>query len=183
MWLRSGNTSSNNLLSFLEDTLSRLKNKTIGLIRLDSDFCSNEIFKCLQQRHIDYIVAAKFYQPVQQIISEQQSWIVIENGIEISEMKYQAANWKHLKRMDVVRQKIKDRLNTIQKNLSSSDDESIYKQYLYTAYFTTLKLSSTEVWRLYRSRADAENRIKELKYDFGFSSFNLNGAFMLQKRP
>ena len=39
MWLRSGNTSSsNNFLSFLEDTLSKLKNKTIGLIRLDNGF-------------------------------------------------------------------------------------------------------------------------------------------------
>jgi hypothetical protein len=28
-----------------------------------------------------------------------------------------------------------------------------------------------EVWRLYRGRADCENRIKELKYDFGLDSF------------
>jgi hypothetical protein len=28
---------------------------------------------------------------------------------------------------------------------------------------------------MYRGRGDAENRIKELKYDFGFDSFNLNG--------
>ena len=96
MWLRSGDTSSaNNFLSFLEDTLSKLKNKTIGLIRLDSGFCSDEIFKYLEQKCIDYIVAAKFYQPVQQIISQQQTWIVIEEGIEISEVQYQAANWKN----------------------------------------------------------------------------------------
>jgi Transposase DDE domain group 1 len=178
MWLRSGNTSSsNNFLSFLEDTLSKLKNKTIGLIRLDSGFCSNEIFEYLQQKHIDYIVAAKFYQPVQQIISQQQSWTVIENGIEISELQYQAANWKHTRRMVVVRQKIKDRPNAIGKTLTLFDDGSIYRQYRYTAYFTTLKLSSIEVWRLYRNRADAENRIKELKYDFGLSSFNLNDFY------
>ena len=28
------------------------------------------------------------------------------------------------------------------------------------------------VWQTYRGRADAENRIKELKEDFGFDSFN-----------
>ena len=28
------------------------------------------------------------------------------------------------------------------------------------------------VWQSYRMRADAENRIKELKYDFGSDSFN-----------
>ena len=38
-------------------------------------------------------------------------------------------------------------------------------------------VSAIEVWRVYRNRADAENRIKELKYDFGFSSFNLNDFY------
>jgi hypothetical protein len=33
------------------------------------------------------------------------------------------------------------------------------------------------VWRLYRLRGDAENRIKELKYDFGLDSFNLKNFF------
>jgi hypothetical protein len=178
MWLRSGDTSSStNFLSFLEDTLARLKNKTIGLIRLDSGFCSNEIFDYLQQKSIDYIVAARFYQPVQHIISQQQAWMIVENGIEISEVNYKAANWKQSRRMVIVRQRIKDRPNAIGKTLTLFDDESIYKQYRYTAYFTTLKLSAIEVWRVYRNRADAENRIKELKYDFGFSSFNLNDFY------
>lgn len=178
MWLRSGDaSSSNNFLSFLEDTLSKLKNKAIGLIRLDSGFCSNEIFNHLEQKSIDYIVAAKFYQPVQQIISRQQAWIIVDDGIEISEVEYQAANWTKARRMVIVRQKIKDRPNAIGKTLTLFDDASIYRQYRYTAYFTTLKLSATEVWRIYRNRADAENRIKELKYDFGFSSFNLDNFY------
>ena len=40
--------------------------------------------------------------------------------------------------------------------------------------------SATDVWRTYRNRGDAENRIKELKADFGAESFNLKG-FFLQK--
>jgi hypothetical protein len=73
--------------------------------------------------------------------------------------------------------RIQDRPNAVGKTLTLFDDESIYKQYRYTAYFTTLKLSAIEVWRVYRNRADAENRIKELKYDFGFSSFNLHDFY------
>lgn len=38
-------------------------------------------------------------------------------------------------------------------------------------------MAASHVWRLYRNRVDAENRIKELKYDFGFNSFNLNGFY------
>jgi len=32
---------------------------------------------------------------------------------------------------------------------------------------------AADVWRNYRARGDAENRIKELKQDFGADSFNL----------
>ncbi len=40
-----------------------------------------------------------------------------------------------------------------------------------------LTLSAADVWRLYRGHGDAENRIKELKYDFGFDSFNMQSFF------
>ena len=42
---------------------------------------------------------------------------------------------------------------------------------------TDLKLSALEIWRLYRGRANCENRIKELKYDFGADSFNQKNFF------
>ena len=29
------------------------------------------------------------------------------------------------------------------------------------------------IWTMYRGRADCENRIKEIKEDFGFDSFNM----------
>ena len=47
------------------------------------------------------------------------------------------------------------------------------KVWRYGVVCTTLKLSALEVWRTYRGRADCENRIKELKADFGLDSFNL----------
>ena len=40
-WLRPGNTgATTNFLSFLENTLERLHNKKVGLIRMDSGFYS-----------------------------------------------------------------------------------------------------------------------------------------------
>ena len=39
---------------------------------------------------------------------------------------------------------------------------------------TSLNLPMVEVWRTYRGRADCENRIKELKADFGLDAFNLH---------
>ena len=60
-------------------------------------------------------------------------------------------------------------------------EEEIYKNYRYSAYVTSLKLAPAEIWRLYRGRGDAENRINpdsyREKYDFGFDSFNLNDFY------
>lgn len=37
--------------------------------------------------------------------------------------------------------------------------------------------SSVDIWRSYRQRGDSENRIKEIKEDFGFDSFNLKDFY------
>lgn len=178
MWLRSGNTSSaNNFLSFLEDTLSKLKNKTIGLIRLDSGFFQSDILDYLEEKDMNYVVAAKFSQPIQRLIQSSTNWIVLDTGIEICEQIYQSDSWKKPRRIVVVRQKIKDRPKAPGKQLTLFAEEEIYKSYRYSAYVTNLNLPAAEIWRLYRGRGDAENRIKELKYDFGFDSFNLNDFF------
>jgi hypothetical protein len=178
MWLRSGDTSSaNNFLSFLEDTLSKLKNKTVSLIRLDSGFFQSDILDYLETKKMDYIIAAKFTHPIQRVIQASTNWIVLDAGIEICEQIYQSDSWKTSRRIVIVRQKIKDRPKAPGKQLSLFSEEEIYNNYRYSAYVTNMRLAPAEIWRLYRGRANAENRIKELKYDFGFDSFNLKGFF------
>jgi hypothetical protein len=178
MWLRSGNTSSaNNFLSFLEDTLSKLKNKTIGLIRLDSGFFQSNILDYLEEKIMNYVVAVKFSQPIQRLIHSCENWIILDTGIEICEQIYQSDSWQKPRRIVVVRQRIKDRPKAPGKQLVLFAEEEIYRNYRYSAYVTNLNLPAAEIWRLYRGRGDAENRIKELKYDFGFDSFNLNDFF------
>jgi hypothetical protein len=178
MWLRSGDTSSaNNFLSFLEDTLSKLKNKTIGLIRLDSGFFQSDVLNYVEEKVMDYVVAVKFTHPIQRLIHDSKNWVVLDTGIEICEQIYQSKSWEKPRRIVIVRQKIKDRPQATGKQLSLFPEEEIYRNYRYSAYVTNLKLPAAEVWRLYRGRGDAENRIKELKYDFGFDSFNLNDFY------
>jgi len=178
MWLRSGNTSSaNNFLSFLEDTLSKLKNKTISLVRLDSGFYQSDILEYLESKTMNYIVAVKFTQPIQREIHEIKNWIVLDTGVEICEQIYKSESWAKERRIVIVRQKIKDRPNATGKQLKLFIEEEHYRNYRYSAYVTNMKLSSHEIWKLYRGRGDAENRIKELKYDFGFDSFNLKDFY------
>jgi len=174
-WLRSGDTSSsNNFKAFLADTVQKLKGKTIGLIRLDSGFYSKDVMEYLEGQLIAYIVAVRFYLPIQKMVSLKRNWLYVDEGIEICDTEYQSPEWSGSRRLVIVRQRIEERPQAAGKMLSLFEDTSYYYQYRYSAYVTNLNLSAEEIWRLYRQRADSENRIKELKEDFGFSSFNLN---------
>ena len=178
MWLRSGDTSSaNNFLGFLEDTLHKLKNKTISLLRLDSGFFQTNILEYIEQKGMDYVVAVKFSSPIQKLIARSYNWLLLDTGIEICDQLYQSASWDKPRRIVIVRQRIKDRPQATGKQLRLFSEEEIYRNYRYSAYVTNLKFAPAEIWRLYRGRGDAENRIKELKYDFGFDSFNLKDFY------
>lgn len=66
-WLRSGDTaSSTNFLGFLEETLQLFGGKKVGLVRLDSGFCSKAIMYHLEGKEepTDYIIAARFTHPI-----------------------------------------------------------------------------------------------------------------------
>lgn len=52
----------------------------------------------------------------------------------------------------------------------------LYERYRYSCLVTNMSLPPA-LWRMYRYRAEAENKIKELKYDFGFDSFNLRSFY------
>jgi len=179
-WLRQGSSyTTNNFLSFLEETISRLKEKRIGLLRADSGFYDKSIFDYLEksERVINYIIAVRMYQPVKYAIAGQKTWLKLDEGIEISETDYQSPFWEKSRRMIMVRQEIQKRPKATGKKLRLFDDEGIYKNYRYSCYITNLDLPAKTVWDLYRNRANAENQIKELKYDFGAGSFNMNDFY------
>lgn len=177
-WLRSGNSSSaNNFISFLEDTLAMFGEKKVGLIRLDSGFCSGQIMSYLESTKKNYIVAARFTHPIQRLINSDDAWIGIEQGIQICDKFYQGADWESPRRIVIVRQRIEERPQAAGRQLSLFAEDEIHRNYRYSAYFTNQECSASDVWRTYRARGDAENRIKELKDDFGADSFNLKGFF------
>jgi hypothetical protein len=177
-WLRSGNTNAtNNFQGFLEDTLERLSGKKIGLLRADSGFFEGKILEYLENKLINYIVAVKFYRPLQKEFSQMQGWVSLADGIEIKEIRYKIPGWKNPRRIVIVRQQIDRRPNACGKQLKLFKDEEVYQNYRYSAYVTNLDLPAQIIWKTYRDRGDAENRIKELKYDFGLESFNVKNFF------
>ena len=173
-WLRSGNSSSaNNFVNFLAETLSFFKDKKVGLVRLDSGFCQKDVFEYLEQEKLNYIIAARFLHPIQRLIDQQQAWVAIDDGVEICSKTYQAESWDKPRRIVIVRQKLKQRPKASGKILSLFPEDELHRNYRYSAYITNQTYSATDVWRNYRGRADCENRIKELKQDFGADNFCL----------
>ena len=175
-WLRSGSAyTTNNFYAFLEETLARLQEKTIGLLRADSGFYDKKIFEYLEdkQRVINYIIAVRFYQPIKRAMIRQKTWWRVDDGIEIAETQYQSGDWERPRRLVIIRQHITQRPKASGKQLRLFEEEEIYKDYRYSCFITNLNLPVYQIWLLYRGRADAENRIKELKYDFGAGSFAL----------
>ncbi|MDR1276325.1 MAG: IS1380 family transposase [Candidatus Accumulibacter sp.] len=172
-WLRSGNAhSANNFLQFLESTLHHLGDKIVGLLRADSGFFDETILLALEGKCIPYIIAARLTQPPQRKLYQVSDWWALEAGLELAELWYQAGGWKTARRFIVVRQSVK-RKTAPGKTLSLFADDPDIQGWRYGAFVTCLDLPMVEVWRTYRGRADCENRIKELKADFGLDAFNM----------
>lgn len=169
-WLRPGNSNtSNNILAFLQETFDVLQGKTIGLFRADSEFYSKDVMEWLEDKQTDYVIAVKMYPNLRDEFKEHAKWIEHADGIWVGELTFKAENWDKARRIVIVKQQVDLRPKAPGKLLFPDDE--IYRNYRYTAYVTNSKLSSVLVWELYRQRGDAENRIKELEYDFGADSF------------
>lgn len=175
-WLRSGDAhTANNFEGFLHDTLNNLAGKTVGLLRADSGFYQTSILEHLENRDrpIPYIIAVRLHAPVQRMLAAYRQWFEVEDGIEVASVPYAAGGWNKERRMVMVRQKIIRRPKATGKTLKLFAQDVENKDYRYSCFVTSLELPAHLVWKLYRMRADAENRIKELKYDFGADSFNM----------
>ena len=166
-WLRPGNTAaSSNCINFMKETFSScLKSKKVGLVRADSGFYTEEILNFLEEESKNYVIAVRMYPNVKSEVLGQKTWINLCKGIELSEMKFQHENGK-IRRYIIVKKKVEDRPNAGGKMLFED-----LPGYRFSCYVTNLDLPLDQIWNIYNSRADCENRIKELKQDFGLDSF------------
>ena len=170
-WMRPGDTVSlSNCQSFLEETFSILKDKKVGLVRTDSGFFSNWFMKYFEERNVNYITAARFYRPIKREVLYHKNWIRLHDGIEMAEWMYDLPGWSRPRRMIAVRKSL-TRYPKASGKLLLFDEMG--ERYRYSILVTNLDLPAQQVWNLYKDRADAENRIKELKYDFGADNFCL----------
>jgi hypothetical protein len=184
-WLRSGNASSaNNAQGFLANTLHRLGDKRVAMLRADSGFSDNAFLDYVEQQGLHYAIALRQTQPLQRALvdagREGHGWWPLKDdrghivpGIELTRFRHQPDCWSKPRWVTGIRQHIKQRDEARGKNLSLFADDPIIGQYRFSAIVSDLDLPAEVIWRTYRGRANCENRIKELKYDFAADSFNM----------
>jgi hypothetical protein len=168
-WLRPGNTAaSSNCVAFMEETFDDvLKDKRIGLVRADSGFYTEEILNYLECKTINYVIATRLYPNVKNAIGGLDDWVTLSAGIELNEMVFKHENGKN-RRYIIVRKQVDLRPKASGKLLFEN-----LPGYRYSCFVTNLDLPLDQIWNIYNTRADCENRIKELKQDFGLENFCL----------
>jgi hypothetical protein len=169
-WLRPGNTGAlSNAENFLDETLHVLGNKKVGLVRCDSGFYGEKFIQKLEKQGLNYVIAVKFYPTIKEAIRNQKKWVQTKDGIEVCEFEYQPTAAIKPRKYIAVRKNIRILTKATGKLLLFEEEQ--IQTFRYSVYVSNVDLPAEHIWNIYKHRADAENKIKELKYDFALDSF------------
>ena len=168
-WLRSGNAgTARGVGAFLAETLAKLPPRfRLYALRADAGFFVTEFLADLETRLLPYAIAVRMNRLVHRQIVGLTTWRPFGPGLEVAETGYRALRWPQPRRLVVVRERIQERPEARGRMLFEVPG------YTFHAVVTSLALAPEDVWRFYNSRADSENRLKELKDDFGARGFCL----------
>jgi len=169
VWLRSGNAgTARGVGAFLAETLAKLPSGfRLYALRADAGFFVTELLDDLEARGLPYAIAVRMNRLVHRQIVGLTAWRPFGPGLEVAETWYQGLQWPAPRRLAVVRELIQERPEARGRRLFEVPG------YTFHAVVTTLPLAPEDVWRFYNHRADSENRLKELKDDFGARGFSL----------
>lgn len=173
-WLRSGDASPmRGCVEFMSEALAKLPSTfLLHAVRADSGFFSDEFLTALEQRRLSYAVAVRVRRDIQNLIRSVTEWTPGQDQRhEFGELVYQSSPRKTARRIVVIRQRERTGRNTPGKQLF------LIPGYVFHVIVTNLTLSPEQVWKFYNGRANCENRIKELKYDFAAAGFCLQSFF------
>jgi len=172
-WLRSGNSgSARGVQAFLDQALAHLpQGYRLYGVRADSGFFDIRVLSDLEQRQLPYAIAVRMTKPLRNRLIGIKNWQEFGPGLEVGELMYETYGWHAPRRIVSVRERIAERPQARGRKLIEVPG------YTFHTVVTTLDLSPADVWRFYNSRAECENRIKELKEDFGAGGFCLQSFY------
>jgi len=168
--LRPGNSAcSTDMIHFFNQVIAILGLDRIGVVRADSGFYGQEILEYFENHPLQYIISAKMNRGLVQCIYEQRLWFKAQDGIEYCTFMHRGTGWDTPRRFVIVRKDADKLPKSGGKSLFPEYDE--FRRFRYSAFVTNMAMSGDLVWHIYKHRAEAENQIKELKYDYGIEGF------------
>lgn len=174
-WMRAGDAHpADDVESFLAQLLLILPAKRIGLLRGDSGFYGDGFMSALEQEKVPYIIRGRLTSALLARIVRIGEWHhnpSVFKDAQYAELRYRSSRWARGRRAIVVRRPRKGRNG----QPALFEGESMHKDFDIAVYFTTTELSASKVHALYNQRGECENRIKELKYDYGMDGFAFKG--------
>src|SRR5438105_3708659 len=118
-----------------------------------------------------YAIAVRMNPLLRRAVAGIREWQPVAPGLEAAETSYSAHGWNAPRRLVVVRELLRERPQARGRKLLEVPG------YTFHVLVTTLSHDPVQTWRFYNSRAAIENRIKELKEDFGAGGFCLQSFY------
>lgn len=175
-WMRTGaNHSTKDAIEFLEVTFKIVALDNIGHIRGNPDLYSDLIVRYLEieDHPVKYIFKAKETAALDQKIIQIRRWhqnnSILKNG-SYKEIQYQSSRWNKPRRLVIV-QLPQRKEEKGQQELFIEYEQLAHNEYM--VFIPNTKDSTVEIHRRFNQHGDSENRIKELKYDYGIDGFAL----------
>jgi len=160
--IRSGDTyTANGAAEMIKEIMAYLKNEGLEItFRMDSGYFDDTILETIESFGFTYVIKAKEYPTlVAQVTDPSVVFGTGEEGRETTELTTALNTWDKARRF-VVSRVLKDEKDRKQMSLLEGEEYDYF-------YFVTNRtdLSSDEVVLFYEKRGNAENYIKEAKYD------------------
>ena len=126
--------------------------RAVCLPPLGCGFYTDEILSALEERSVNYIIAAKAYSNLKNEVYGMKDWVEVCPGIAVKEWRHQHANPKAKARRHIVVRKQTSRRPQAAGKLLFEDQPD----YRFSLYVTNLDLPLDQIWNIYNSRADCE---------------------------
>ena len=160
-FVRSGNAyTANGAAELIKEIVATLKAQNLEIFfRMDSGYFDEEIIETIESLGCQYLIKAKTYATlVSQVTASSAVFLKGIDGRETAELLIKLDKWKK-KRRFVVSRVLKPEKERAQLSLLEGSE------YDYFFFVTNTDLESEAVVLSYEKRGNAENYIKEAKYD------------------
>ena len=160
-FVRSGNTyTANGAAELIKEIIAQIKTDDLEILfRMDSGYFDDDIITTIESAGCQYLIKGKEYPTLaSQVTVPTISFVKGEAGRETTELVTKLNTWDKDRRF-VVSRVLKPKKDSVQLSFLEGDE------FEYFYFVTNTEMPSEKVVIAYEKRGNAENYIKEAKYD------------------